>query len=191
MREHHREQISRGQARPTACLMVTPCCPSHPFPARSLSERHQPSPVALAEAPVGAPSPFAPPRGSWRTPAAAPVKGRSRRAATVSGRRPHHPATAVAATSRRRPITWDHSSMGTSSVRRSSSSKSCITRAAAFAVCASRSTHSSMIDPVSKRASLGGFVPPRGAMTTRPAPGRVSGWDGAPAPGDTKGSSSR
>jgi len=36
---------------------------------------------------MGVPSPFVPPRGSWRTPAAAPVKGCSSQPATVSLRR--------------------------------------------------------------------------------------------------------
>ena len=38
-----------------------------------------PSPVVLAEAPTGTCSSLAPPRGPWRTPAAAPVEGRAKR----------------------------------------------------------------------------------------------------------------
>lgn len=104
MRGNHPERISGAQARPTARLTLTPPCLSHSLPARSLSERHRHDPllaVSLEEGPMGAPSPCVPPRGSWRTPAAAPVKRRSRSLArrrtalTNIGRSPHIPWRAV------------------------------------------------------------------------------------------------
>jgi hypothetical protein len=54
--------------------------------AHPLSQRRRRFPllaVTLEEVPTGDPSPYAPPRGSWRTPAAAPVKRRGARAATL------------------------------------------------------------------------------------------------------------
>jgi hypothetical protein len=83
MRGHHREEISRSSACATAPLTVPHACPEHLRFVRSLSERRRRFPllaVALAEVPVGVPAPFVPPRGSWRIPAAASVKGRCRQA---------------------------------------------------------------------------------------------------------------
>jgi hypothetical protein len=79
---------------------------------RTLLERLRRFPllaVSLEEDPTGAPPPFAPSRGSWCIPAAAPVNRRSRRAATMSVRRSHHPATAHAAPSHSAPT--KHSSI--------------------------------------------------------------------------------
>jgi len=70
-------------------------------PAGACPSATTPSPVVLAEVPTGVPSPFVPPRGSWRTPAAAPVKGRSRSLVcrrtplTNIGRSSHTPWRAV------------------------------------------------------------------------------------------------
>ena len=64
MGEHYHTRRPRSRSR----LAPAGACPSATTP----------SPVALAEVPTGAPSPCVPPRGPWRTPAAASVKGRVR-----------------------------------------------------------------------------------------------------------------
>ena len=97
MGEHHHTRRLSSRSR----LAPAGACPSPTTP----------SPVALAEVPTGVPSPCVPPRGSWRTPAAASVKGRSSRPATVSRRRAAHPATAAVATSRSALRWTNHSSM--------------------------------------------------------------------------------
>ena len=85
---------------------------------RALLERLRRFPllaVSLEEDPMtGVPSPCVPPRGSWRTPAATPVKGRSSRPGGWGlnhRRRSHHPATAAVATSRTALPRSNHSSM--------------------------------------------------------------------------------
>jgi hypothetical protein len=88
MRGNHPERISGTQACAAARRRSLPAArvggPSIPGPSirgpliGPCPSATTPSPVALAEVPTGAPSPCVPPRGSWRTPAAAPVKRRSR-----------------------------------------------------------------------------------------------------------------
>jgi hypothetical protein len=75
MPEHHPERHQARLAQPWGLGVpdLRSVCP------RTLLERRRRFPllaVSLEEVPAGVPSPFVPPRGSWRTPAAAPVKGR-------------------------------------------------------------------------------------------------------------------
>ena len=110
MREHRRERTAQTDLR-SVChrrLRSRSVAPQGACPSVIT-----PSPMALEEVPTGAPSPYAPPRGSWCTPAAAPVKRRSRRAVTVSARPSHHPATAVAASSRSASKPSNHPNMAT------------------------------------------------------------------------------
>jgi hypothetical protein len=85
MPEHHPERHEARLSRRAQSLdgwvgLSTPdlrsVCPGGW--ARDLLERLRSFPllaVSLEEVPAGVPSPFVPPRGPWRTPAAVPVKG--------------------------------------------------------------------------------------------------------------------
>ena len=78
MGEHHREHCDPPRVRGhlERLRRSTVSSRSRLAPAGACPSPTTPSPVVLVEALTGAPSPFAPPRGSWRTPAATPVKRR-------------------------------------------------------------------------------------------------------------------
>jgi hypothetical protein len=65
-------------APPDGAVFGTAACPPELDRGACPSPTH-PSRVVLAEAPTGTSSPLVPPRGPWRDPAAASVKGRAKR----------------------------------------------------------------------------------------------------------------